>query len=146
MPAHLSSGDRENQLTFFSHKQLASFNRFDILLDDLDTVPVSALQRTNPRKQLQFLPLDDLEGIFFLKKIISYGYSHSFCEFQVSFQGPKYFNILHLNNFCPRTSKISIRDAHIMCQCSHWQAMLMLLLTGAILFSFSLIFCNFCAT
>jgi len=27
----------------------------------LDTVPVSALQRTNPRKQLQFLPLDDSE-------------------------------------------------------------------------------------
>lgn len=62
MLAQLSSeiGKLTSQL---SHKKLASFTRFDILLDDLDTVPVSTLQRTNPRKQLQFL-LDDSEGIF----------------------------------------------------------------------------------
>lgn len=46
----------------FSHESLASFNRFDVLLDDLDTVPVSAPQRSGPRKQLQFLPLDDVQG------------------------------------------------------------------------------------
>uniref|UniRef100_A0A8P0P9X5 M-phase phosphoprotein 9 n=2 Tax=Canis lupus familiaris TaxID=9615 RepID=A0A8P0P9X5_CANLF len=55
---------KENLSPGFSHllsKNESSPTRFDILLDDLDTVPVSALQRTNPRKQLQFLPLDDLE-------------------------------------------------------------------------------------
>ncbi|ELW65489.1 M-phase phosphoprotein 9, partial [Tupaia chinensis] len=55
---------RENLSTGFSHllsKNESSPIRFDILLDDLDTVPVSTLQRANPRKQLQFLPLDDSE-------------------------------------------------------------------------------------
>uniref|UniRef100_A0A667H258 M-phase phosphoprotein 9 n=1 Tax=Lynx canadensis TaxID=61383 RepID=A0A667H258_LYNCA len=55
---------KENLSPGFSHllsKNESSPARFDILLDDLDTVPVSALQRTNPRKQLQFLPLDDSE-------------------------------------------------------------------------------------
>ncbi|XP_034872762.1 M-phase phosphoprotein 9 isoform X2 [Mirounga leonina] len=55
---------KENLSPGFSHllsKNESSPTRFDILLDDLDTVPVSALQRTNPRKQLQFLPLDDSE-------------------------------------------------------------------------------------
>lgn len=65
-------------MTVFSHKLLASFNRFDILLDDLDSVPVSTSQRTNPRKQLQFLPLDDSEGMF-SSNIIRSGFSHSFC-------------------------------------------------------------------
>ncbi|XP_058137265.1 M-phase phosphoprotein 9 isoform X3 [Dasypus novemcinctus] len=55
---------KENLSPGFSHLLSKNENspfRFDILLDDLDTVPVSTLQRTNPRKQLQFLPLDDLE-------------------------------------------------------------------------------------
>uniref|UniRef100_A0A8C3YM58 M-phase phosphoprotein 9 n=1 Tax=Catagonus wagneri TaxID=51154 RepID=A0A8C3YM58_9CETA len=55
---------KENLSPGFSHllsKNESSPIRFDILLDDLDTVPVSTLQRTNPRKQLQFLPLDDSE-------------------------------------------------------------------------------------
>ncbi|XP_058547394.1 M-phase phosphoprotein 9 isoform X2 [Neofelis nebulosa] len=55
---------KENLSPGFSHllsRNESSPARFDILLDDLDTVPVSALQRTNPRKQLQFLPLDDSE-------------------------------------------------------------------------------------
>jgi M-phase phosphoprotein 9 len=62
VPAQLS---REiGKLTsHFSHESLASFTRFDILLDDLDTVPVSTLQQTTAKKQLQFL-LDDSEGIF----------------------------------------------------------------------------------
>lgn len=63
MPAQLSS-EAGKLTSCFSHKKLASFTRFDILLDDLDTVPVSTLQKTSPRKQLQFLPLDDSEGIF----------------------------------------------------------------------------------
>ncbi|XP_021042416.1 M-phase phosphoprotein 9 isoform X2 [Mus pahari] len=54
---------KENLSPGFSHllsKNESSPVRFDILLDDLDTVPVSTLQQTNPRKQLQFL-LDDSE-------------------------------------------------------------------------------------
>ncbi|OWK13956.1 MPHOSPH9 [Cervus elaphus hippelaphus] len=56
---------KENLSPGFSHllsKNESSPIRFDILLDDLDTVPVSTVQRSNPRKQLQFLPLDDSEG------------------------------------------------------------------------------------
>ncbi|XP_058387277.1 M-phase phosphoprotein 9 isoform X8 [Diceros bicornis minor] len=56
---------KENLSPGFSHllsKNESSPIRFDILLDDLDTVPVSALQPTTPRKQLQFLPLDDSEA------------------------------------------------------------------------------------
>nr|KAF6466397.1 M-phase phosphoprotein 9 [Rousettus aegyptiacus] len=54
---------KENLSPGFSHLLSKNENpiRFDILLDDLDTVPVSTLQRANPRKQLQFLPLDDAE-------------------------------------------------------------------------------------
>ncbi|XP_031193781.1 M-phase phosphoprotein 9 isoform X3 [Mastomys coucha] len=54
---------KENLSPGFSHllsRNESSPVRFDILLDDLDTVPVSTLQQTNPRKQLQFL-LDDSE-------------------------------------------------------------------------------------
>lgn len=36
--------------------------RFDILLDDMETGPTSTLQHNNPRKRLQFLSLDDVEG------------------------------------------------------------------------------------
>ncbi|XP_011354025.1 M-phase phosphoprotein 9 isoform X3 [Pteropus vampyrus] len=55
---------KENLSPGFSHLLSKNENpsRFDILLDDLDTVPVSTLQRANPRKQLQFLPLDDAEA------------------------------------------------------------------------------------
>ncbi|XP_047417061.1 M-phase phosphoprotein 9 isoform X4 [Sciurus carolinensis] len=55
---------KENLSPGFSHllsKNESNPIRFDMLLDDLDTVPVSTLQRTNPRKQLQFVPLDDSE-------------------------------------------------------------------------------------
>ncbi|KAM7050408.1 M-phase phosphoprotein 9 isoform 2-T3 [Molossus nigricans] len=54
---------KENLSPGFSHllsKTESNSIRFDILLDDLDTVPVSTSQRANPRK-LQFLPLDDSE-------------------------------------------------------------------------------------
>ncbi|XP_063503241.1 M-phase phosphoprotein 9 isoform X8 [Pongo pygmaeus] len=63
---------KENLSPGFSHllsKNESSPIRFDILLDDLDTVPVSTLQRTNPRKQLQFLPLDDSEVPNGVKKV-----------------------------------------------------------------------------
>uniref|UniRef100_A0A8C5USG1 M-phase phosphoprotein 9 n=1 Tax=Microcebus murinus TaxID=30608 RepID=A0A8C5USG1_MICMU len=52
---------------------------FDILLDDLDTVPVSTLQRTNPRKQLQFLPLDDPEEKKYSEKATDNHVNHSSC-------------------------------------------------------------------
>ncbi|XP_045056760.2 M-phase phosphoprotein 9 isoform X3 [Desmodus rotundus] len=55
---------KENLSPGFSHllsKAESHPVRFDVLLDDLDTVPVSTPQRSNPRKQLQFLPLDDVE-------------------------------------------------------------------------------------
>ncbi|XP_013359013.1 PREDICTED: M-phase phosphoprotein 9 isoform X2 [Chinchilla lanigera] len=55
---------KENLSPGFSHllsKNENSVTRCDILLDDLDTVPVSTLQRPSPRKQLQFIPLDDSE-------------------------------------------------------------------------------------
>ncbi|EDL19597.1 mCG17154, isoform CRA_a [Mus musculus] len=54
---------KENLSPGFSHllsKNESSPVRFDILLDDLDTVPVSTLQQTTAKKQLQFL-LDDSE-------------------------------------------------------------------------------------
>ncbi|XP_076779005.1 M-phase phosphoprotein 9 isoform X2 [Arvicanthis niloticus] len=56
---------KENLSPGFSHllsKNESSPVRFDILLDDLDTVPVSTLQPTNPRRQLQFLPDDSEEN------------------------------------------------------------------------------------
>lgn len=61
---------KENLSPGFSHllsKNESSPVRFDILLDDLDTVPVSTLQQTSPRKQLQFL--DDMEEKRYSEKI-----------------------------------------------------------------------------
>ncbi|KAK7804956.1 hypothetical protein U0070_025478 [Myodes glareolus] len=52
---------------------------FDILLDDLDTVPVSTLQKTSPRKQLQFLPLDDSEEQKYSQKVSDNPVNHSSC-------------------------------------------------------------------
>ncbi|KAF6082128.1 M-phase phosphoprotein 9 [Phyllostomus discolor] len=55
---------KENLSPGFSHllsKAESSPTRFDVLLDDLDTVPEPAPQRSGPRKQLQFLPLDDVQ-------------------------------------------------------------------------------------
>uniref|UniRef100_A0A8D1A8N9 M-phase phosphoprotein 9 n=1 Tax=Sus scrofa TaxID=9823 RepID=A0A8D1A8N9_PIG len=71
---------KENLSPGFSHllsKNESSPIRFDILLDDLDTVPVSTLQRTNPRKQLQFLPLDDLEEKKYSEKATDIHVDHS---------------------------------------------------------------------
>ncbi|XP_072456734.1 M-phase phosphoprotein 9 isoform X2 [Notamacropus eugenii] len=56
---------KENFSQGFSHLRSKddsnSSNRFDVLMDDLDTVPVSTMQLNSSRKQLQFLPVDDLE-------------------------------------------------------------------------------------
>ncbi|XP_021113263.1 M-phase phosphoprotein 9 isoform X11 [Heterocephalus glaber] len=71
---------KENLSPGFSHllsKNESNPIRFDILLDDLDTVPVSTLQRPNPRKQLQFLPLDDSEDKSISEKAINSYASHS---------------------------------------------------------------------
>lgn len=71
---------KENLSPGFSHllsKTESSPIRFDILLDDLDTVPVSTLPRTNPRKQLQFLPLDDSEEKKYSEKATDTHASHS---------------------------------------------------------------------
>ncbi|XP_023394983.2 M-phase phosphoprotein 9 isoform X2 [Loxodonta africana] len=73
---------KENLSPGFSHllnKNESSPVRFDILLDDLDTVPVSALQRTSPRKQLQFLPLDDSEEEKYSEKASDNHVNHSSC-------------------------------------------------------------------
>ncbi|NXA30094.1 MPP9 phase, partial [Ibidorhyncha struthersii] len=56
---------KENLSPGFSHllsKNENTVTRFDILLDDLETAPTSTLQHNNPRKRLQFLSLDDVEG------------------------------------------------------------------------------------
>ncbi|XP_064889499.1 M-phase phosphoprotein 9 isoform X3 [Columba livia] len=56
---------RENLSPGFSHllsKNENTVTRFDILLDDLEAGPSSTLQHNNPRKRLQFLALDDVEG------------------------------------------------------------------------------------
>ncbi|XP_077690819.1 M-phase phosphoprotein 9 isoform X2 [Eretmochelys imbricata] len=56
---------RENLSPGFSHllgKNENTVTRFNILLDDLETAPTSTLQHSNPRKQLQFLSIDDIEG------------------------------------------------------------------------------------
>ncbi|KAK2507616.1 hypothetical protein MC885_007158, partial [Smutsia gigantea] len=71
---------KENLSPGFSHllsKNESSPVRSDILLDDLDTVPVSTLQHTNPRKQLQFLPLDDLEEKKYSEKAADIHVNHS---------------------------------------------------------------------
>uniref|UniRef100_A0A8C9ACE5 M-phase phosphoprotein 9 n=1 Tax=Prolemur simus TaxID=1328070 RepID=A0A8C9ACE5_PROSS len=73
---------KENLSPGFSHLLSKNENspiRFDILLDDLDTVPVSTLQRTNPRKQLQFLPLDDSEEKKYSEKATDNHVNHSSC-------------------------------------------------------------------
>ncbi|NXI62884.1 MPP9 phase, partial [Anseranas semipalmata] len=57
---------KENLSPGFSHllsKNENTVTRFDILLDDLETGPASTLQHSNPRKRLQFLSLDDTEGV-----------------------------------------------------------------------------------
>ncbi|NXW02180.1 MPP9 phase, partial [Fregetta grallaria] len=57
---------KENLSPGFSHllsKNENTVTRFDILLDDLETGPTSTLQHNNPRKRLQFLSLDDIEGV-----------------------------------------------------------------------------------
>ncbi|NXK04115.1 MPP9 phase, partial [Herpetotheres cachinnans] len=57
---------KENLSPGFSHllsKNENTVTRFDILLDDLETGPASTLQHNNPRKRLQFLSLDDVEGV-----------------------------------------------------------------------------------
>ncbi|XP_063206638.1 M-phase phosphoprotein 9 isoform X3 [Chroicocephalus ridibundus] len=56
---------KENLSPGFSHllsKNENTVTRFDILLDDLETGPTSTSQHNNPRKRLQFLSLDDVEG------------------------------------------------------------------------------------
>ncbi|XP_043837687.1 M-phase phosphoprotein 9 isoform X2 [Dromiciops gliroides] len=57
---------KENFSQGFSHLRnkddSSSTNRYDVLLGDLDTVPVSTMKLNNSRKQLQFLPVDDLEA------------------------------------------------------------------------------------
>ncbi|XP_059974650.1 M-phase phosphoprotein 9 isoform X5 [Mesoplodon densirostris] len=71
---------KENLSPGFSHllsKNESSPIRFDILLDDLDTVPVSTVQRPNPRKQLQFLPLDDSEEKEYSEKTTDIHVNHS---------------------------------------------------------------------
>ncbi|XP_014583047.2 M-phase phosphoprotein 9 isoform X2 [Equus caballus] len=71
---------KENLSPGFSHllsKNESSPIRFDILLDDLDTVPVSTLQHTNPRKQLQFLPLDGSEEKKYSEKATDTHVNHS---------------------------------------------------------------------
>ncbi|KAH0502272.1 M-phase phosphoprotein 9 [Microtus ochrogaster] len=73
---------KENMSPGFSHllsKNESSPIRFDILLDDLDTVPVSTLQQTSPRKQLQFLPLDDSEEQKYSEKASDDPVNHSSC-------------------------------------------------------------------
>ncbi|XP_042636520.1 M-phase phosphoprotein 9 [Orycteropus afer afer] len=73
---------KENLSPGFSHllnKNENSPVRFDMLLDDLDTVPVSTSPRTNPRKQLQFLPLHDSEGEKYSEKASDNHVNHSSC-------------------------------------------------------------------
>ncbi|XP_074966918.1 M-phase phosphoprotein 9 isoform X1 [Phalacrocorax aristotelis] len=56
---------KENLSPGFSHllsKNENTVTRFDILLDDLETGPTTTSQHSNPRKKLQFLSLDDIEG------------------------------------------------------------------------------------
>ncbi|KAM6052136.1 M-phase phosphoprotein 9 isoform 1-T2 [Chlamydotis macqueenii] len=56
---------KENLSPGFSHllsKNENTVTRFDVLLDDVETGPTSTSQHSNPRKRLQFLSLDDVEG------------------------------------------------------------------------------------
>ncbi|KFW83257.1 M-phase phosphoprotein 9 [Manacus vitellinus] len=57
---------KENLSPGFSHllgRNENTVTRFDILLDDLETGATSTLQHNNPRKRLQFLSLDEAEGV-----------------------------------------------------------------------------------
>uniref|UniRef100_A0A8C0GK06 M-phase phosphoprotein 9 n=1 Tax=Chelonoidis abingdonii TaxID=106734 RepID=A0A8C0GK06_CHEAB len=72
----------ENLSPGFSHlvgKNENTMTRFNILLDDLETVPTSTLQHSNPRKRLQFLSLDDTEGRQHSGKGIDSCAKHSSC-------------------------------------------------------------------
>ncbi|KFW04360.1 M-phase phosphoprotein 9, partial [Eurypyga helias] len=56
---------KENLSPGFSHllsKNENTVTRFDILLDDLEAGPTSTSQHNHPRKQLQFISLDDAEA------------------------------------------------------------------------------------
>ncbi|KAM4827433.1 M-phase phosphoprotein 9 isoform 4-T5 [Thomomys bottae] len=71
---------KENLSPGFNHLLSKNENnpiRFDILLDDLDTVPVSTLQRNIPRKQLQFFPLHDSEEKNYSEKATDASHSSS---------------------------------------------------------------------
>ncbi|XP_038228792.1 M-phase phosphoprotein 9 isoform X3 [Dermochelys coriacea] len=73
---------RENLSPGFSHllgKNENTMTRFSILLDDLETAPTSTLQHRNPRKQLQFLSIDDIEGRQHSAKGIDSCVKHSSC-------------------------------------------------------------------
>ncbi|XP_073169112.1 M-phase phosphoprotein 9 isoform X3 [Lepidochelys kempii] len=73
---------RENLSPGFSHllgKNENTVTRFNILLDDLETAPTSTLQHSNPRKQLQFLSIDDIEGRQHSAKGIDSCVKHSSC-------------------------------------------------------------------
>uniref|UniRef100_A0A674K189 M-phase phosphoprotein 9 n=1 Tax=Terrapene triunguis TaxID=2587831 RepID=A0A674K189_9SAUR len=73
---------RENLSPGFSHlvgKNENTMTRFNILLDDLETAPTSTLQHSNPRKRLQFLSLDDIEGRQHSGKGIDSCVKHSSC-------------------------------------------------------------------
>ncbi|XP_071472301.1 M-phase phosphoprotein 9 isoform X1 [Marmota flaviventris] len=74
---------KENLSPGFSHllsKNESNPIRFDMLLDDLDTVPVSTLQRNNPRKQLQFVPLDDSKEKIYLENATDNHGNHNSCS------------------------------------------------------------------
>ncbi|XP_006865436.1 PREDICTED: M-phase phosphoprotein 9 [Chrysochloris asiatica] len=72
---------KENLSPGFSHllNKNESPVRFAILLDGLDTVPVSTLQRSNAKKQLQFLPLDAMEEEKYSEKASGNHDNHSYC-------------------------------------------------------------------
>ncbi|XP_039360908.1 M-phase phosphoprotein 9 isoform X3 [Mauremys reevesii] len=73
---------KENLSPGFSHlvgKNENTMTRFNILLDDLETAPTSTLQHSNPRKRLQFLSLDDIEGRQHSGKGIDSCVKHSSC-------------------------------------------------------------------
>uniref|UniRef100_I3MRL0 M-phase phosphoprotein 9 n=1 Tax=Ictidomys tridecemlineatus TaxID=43179 RepID=I3MRL0_ICTTR len=74
---------KENLSPGFSHllsKNESNPIRFDMLLDDLDTVPVSTLQQNNPRKQLQFVPLDDSKEKRYLENATDNHGNHNSCS------------------------------------------------------------------
>ncbi|XP_038619107.1 M-phase phosphoprotein 9 isoform X2 [Tachyglossus aculeatus] len=71
---------KENLSPGFSHllsQNESSVSRFDVLLDDLDSVPVSTIQQSSPRKRLQFLSFNDVEENKLSNK--DNQVKHSFC-------------------------------------------------------------------